>query len=123
LPVTITITVDEATGAAMVSTGVEAPPAAIVGVGEAAAAAPAPALLGGPGDIATETAGDDEGPPPLEPEELGLAAAELGDDAGGPPPEDLVEPSESDAAEAAEPMPIEDLEAAAKPPRARRKKA
>ena len=119
MPVTITITIDETTGAATVSTGA----AALVESGKPGAEAPAPALLGGPAEAVTTPAGEDEGPPPLEPEELGLAAAELGDEAGGQPPTDLVEPSEADAVDESVPMPIEDLEAAAKPPKSRRKTA
>ena len=125
---TITIRVDESSGAAM-STGVEASPAAVAQLGEAVAAdAPPPTLLGGPGRLfaegvaAEEVAGAAEGPGPLQLEELGSRAASGAEAfAAGPPPEDLVEASESEAVETLEPMPIEDLEKAAKPARSTKK--
>jgi hypothetical protein len=125
---TITIKVDAATGAATVSTGVEAP-AATVQLGEGVIAeAPAPTLLGGPGGAgaegvaAQELTGAEDGPPPLDPQELGLGVGVAAEAvSAGLPPEPLVEASEAEAVEANEPMPIEELEKAAKPARRTKK--
>lgn len=56
------------------------------------------------------------------PQELGLGVGVAAEAvSAGPPPEDLVEASEAEAVEANEPMPIEELEKAAKPARRTKK--
>ncbi len=74
--------------------------------------APPPTLLGPPGEAGEMAAEAAEGPPPLEPEELGLgAAAQTAGHDEGPPPHDVEGVTDEAAAvEAPEPMAVEELE-------------
>ncbi len=106
MAVTITIRVED--GGATTSLDLGGPPAS--DAAEPAGEAPRPGLVEGPGGAIQATGDSGEGPPPKDLSELGISAASVtATESAGTPPEELVEGGDSDEAEAAEPMPVEDL--------------